>query len=297
MNILTFDIEEWYIEKIFHGGRKDRYAEFDRILNQILDLLDSLNTKATFFCVGEMAREFPEVINRISEKGHEIACHSNKHLWLNKLSKVEVMEDTRKAVDSLEQCTGRKVISYRAPAFSVGESNPWVFEILAKCGIERDASVFPAMRDFGGFASFTEKTPSLVTYNGVTLKEFPIATIKLVGNEVAYSGGGYFRFFPLSFIRKQLKQQSYSMTYFHIGDLIVDMKRVMTREEYEEYFKESGSLINRYKRYVKSNLGTKGALNKLTQLIETEKFIDLEEADKRIDWGEVPKIELKYIQQ
>jgi polysaccharide deacetylase family protein (PEP-CTERM system associated) len=293
MNILTFDIEEWYIEKTYHGGRKDRYAEFDRILNQMLDLLDSLNTKATFFCVGEMANDFPEVIKRIASRGHEVACHSNKHVWLNKLTKEEVIEDTRKAVDSLEQCTGQKVISYRAPAFSVGESNPWVFEVLANCGIKRDASVFPAVRDFGGFASFTEKTPSLVTYNGITLKEFPIATIKLLGNEVAYSGGGYFRFFPLSFIRNQMKQQSYSMIYFHIGDLIVDMKRVMTREEYEEYFKEKGSFVNRYKRYVKSNLGTKGALNKLIKLIENEEFIDLEEADRRIDWGIVPKIELK----
>lgn len=293
MNILTFDIEEWYIEKTYHGGRKKKYAEFDRILAQILDLLDKENTKATFFCVGEMANDFPEVIKRIANRGHEVACHSNKHLWLNKLSKEEVMEDTRKAVDSLEQCVGQKVISYRAPAFSVGETNPWVFEVLANCGIERDASVFPAMRDFGGFASFTEKTPSLVTYKGVTLKEFPIATIKLLGNEVAYSGGGYFRFFPLSFIRKQMKHQSYSMSYFHIGDLIVDMKRVMTKEEYEEYFKESGSLINRYKRYVKSNIGTKGALNKLIKLIENEEFIDLDEADRRIDWREVPKIELK----
>lgn len=292
MNILTFDIEEWYIEKTYHGGRKEKYAEFDRTLSQILDLLDKVNTKATFFCVGEMANDFPEVIKRIGNRGHEVACHSNKHLWLNKLSKEEVMEDTRKAVDSLEQCVGQKVISYRAPAFSVGEANPWVFEILAECGIVRDASVFPTVRDFGGFASFTEKTPSLITYNGITIKEFPIATIKLLGNEVAYSGGGYFRFFPLSFIRKQMNRQSYSMTYFHIGDLISDMKGVMTREEYEEYFKENGSLLNRYKRYVKSNLGTKGALDKLIKLIETEEFIDLDEADRRIDWREVPKIEL-----
>ncbi len=293
MNILTFDIEEWYIEKTYHGGRKEKYAEFDKILAQILDLLDRLNIKATFFCVGEMANDFPEVIKRIANRDHEIACHSNKHLWLNKLSKAEVVEDTRQAVDSLEQCTGRKIVSYRAPAFSIGANNPWVFEILAECGIERDASVFPAVRDFGGFASFTEKTPSLVTFNGITLKEFPIATIKLLGKDVAYSGGGYFRFFPLFFIRKQMTKKSYSMTYFHIGDLIVDMKRVMTKDEYEEYFKENGGLVNRYKRYVKSKLGTKGALNKLTKLIESMDFIDLEEADKRIDWGLTPKIELK----
>ena len=292
MNILTFDIEEWYIEKKYHGGRKEKYAEFDLILNQILDLLDAVETRATFFCVGAMGRDFPEVIQRIAQRGHEVACHSDKHLWLTKMNRDEVMDDTRNAIDALEQCTGQKVLSYRAPAFSVGESNPWVFEVLAQCGIERDASVFPAVRDFGGFASFAEKVPSLVSYKGITLKEFPVSTIKLLGSELAYSGGGYFRFFPLWFIRKQIKQQPYSMTYFHIGDLISEMKKVMTRAEYEEYFKESGSLLNRYKRYVKSNLGTKGAFDKLVELIKAERFMNLAEADRTIDWGGVPKIEL-----
>jgi polysaccharide deacetylase family protein (PEP-CTERM system associated) len=293
MNILTFDIEEWYIEKKYHGGRKEKYAEFDAILGQILDLLDKVNARATFFCVGVMARDFPEVINRIAHRGHEIACHSDKHLWLTKLNQVEAKEDTRKAIDALEQCTGQKIISYRAPAFSVGEKNPWVFEVLAQCGIERDASVFPAVRDFGGFASFKEKVPSLVIYKGITLKEFPISTVKLLGSEMAYSGGGYFRFFPLSFVRKQMKQQTYSMTYFHILDLISEMKKIKTKEEYEEYFKENGGIFNRYKRYIKSNIGTKRAFNKLVELINSSDFINLAEADIRIDWNSVPKIDLR----
>ena len=29
MNILTFDIEEWYIEKTLHGGREEKYRQFD----------------------------------------------------------------------------------------------------------------------------------------------------------------------------------------------------------------------------------------------------------------------------
>lgn len=292
MNILSFDIEEWYIEKTYHGARKEKYAEFDEVLEKILDLLDEVHAKATFFCVGEMAKDFPGVIKKINRRGHEIGCHSDKHLWLTKLNRKELINDTRIAFDALEQCTGEKVLSYRAPAFSIGDSNKWAFEVLAKCGIERDASVFPAVRDFGGFASFEQKIPTLITYNGISLKEFPVSTIKLLGNEVAYSGGGYFRFFPLWFVSKQMKRQSYSMTYFHIGDLLSDKKRIMTREEYEEYFKENGSLINRYKRYFKSNLGTKGAFDKLMKLIKSKDLISLAEADLKINWGEVPVVEI-----
>ena len=148
MNILTFDIEEWFIEKNYFGGRTEKYSEFDAVLEKILNLLDEVNLKATFFCVGEMALSFSHVIKKIKKRGHEIGCHSNRHLWLNKLSYNEVIADTSNAIDNLEQCIGSKVISYRAPAFSIGESNKWVFEVLSNCGIERDASIFPAKREF-----------------------------------------------------------------------------------------------------------------------------------------------------
>ncbi|MDY4789563.1 MAG: polysaccharide deacetylase family protein [Bacteroidales bacterium] len=284
MNILTFDIEEWYIEKMYHGGRKERYLEFDRLLDNILDILDENNTKATFFCLGEMAKDFPYVIKQIYDRGHEIGSHSNKHFWLTKLNRDEVCEDTKSSIDSLEQLIGEKVLSYRAPAFSIGENNKWAFEVLAECGIERDASIFPAQRDFGGFSSFGRSEPAIISYKGIELKEFPISTTKLFGKEIVYSGGGYFRLFPLTYIKNKIRKSNYTMTYFHIGDLLSDQHKFKSKKEYEIYFKEPGTLINRSKRYIKSNLGMKGAYNKLEKLIQTTEFINLEEADKTIDW-------------
>ena len=292
MNILSFDIEEWYIEKIYHGDRKAKYAEFDSVLEHILDLLAEVNTKATFFCLGELAKSFPLVIRKISQGGHEIACHSNKHLWLTKLNQQEVVEDTKSAIDALEQCVGKKVISYRAPAFSIGDNNKWAFHVLQECGIERDASVFPAVRDFGGFSSFKQKTPSLLKSNDITLKEFPISTLSILGTEMAYSGGGYFRFFPYPFISYQMRHQPYVMTYFHIGDLIPETYGFMTRIEYEKYYKENGNLLNRTKRYLKSNIGTNGAFDKLMKLIKSKDFVSLEEADSQINWEKVPIVEV-----
>lgn len=288
MNILTFDIEEWYLRKMRYGDTYDKYDVFDSYLNQILDALEARGMKGTFFCVGGMATDFPEVVRRIVQKGHEIGCHSNRHTWLNKMTYEEVKEDTRTAVDALEQCIGKKVKSYRAPAFSIGESNKWAFEILAECGIEKDASVFPAKRDFGGFPQFGHKTPTMIVYNESRIKEFPICTIRLAGKELAYSGGGYFRFFPLGFIQKEMKRADYAMTYFHINDLVQEMNGVMTKEAYESYFKEPGTLLNRYKRYVKSNLGKKSAFDKLMKLVKTTDFVNLEEADSQIDWNDQP---------
>jgi polysaccharide deacetylase family protein (PEP-CTERM system associated) len=268
------------------------YKKLDAVLSNILDVLDETNTKATFFCLGELANSFPHVVKAIDERSHEIACHSNKHLWLNKLTKDQVALDTRKAIDSLEHCTGKKVLSYRAPAFSIGESNKWAFEVLKECGIERDASVFPAIRDFGGFSTFNQKRPSIIQINDIQLKEYPISPISILGAEIVYSGGGYFRFFPYLYISHLIDSQSYTMTYFHLWDLIPESQGVMSRSEYEEYFKESGSVIKRYKRYLKSNLGTKGAFEKLVKLIKNKEFISLEEAERRTDWDNVPIVEM-----
>lgn len=287
MNLLTFDIEEWYIEQQ-RNSRVEKYAEYDRYLDAILNKLDERGFKATFFCVGEMGRLFPEVIRKIQQRGHEIGCHSNIHTWLNKMTETECREDTHQAVDSLEQCIGEKVKSYRAPAFSIGEKNKWAFDILAENGIERDASIFPAARDFGGFPHFGQKTPCIVEYNGIRIKEFPICTTKLMGKEMAYSGGGYFRFFPLGFVEKEMKKSSYAMCYFHIGDLISESHGVMSKEAYETYFKESGTLKARYVRHLKSNLGKKNAFDKMIKLIDTIDFMNLQKADMDMEWGAAP---------
>lgn len=285
MNVITFDIEEWYA---YLG--QGREAEYDRYLDTILDKLDERKFRGTFFCVGEMGRLFPEVIRKIQARGHEIGCHSNIHTWLNKMTEEECREDTRRAVDSLEQCIGEKVVSYRAPAFSIGESNKWAFEILAEHGIERDASVFPAARDFGGFPRFGQKVPSLIEYNGICIKEYPICTARLAGKEVAYSGGGFFRFFPLSYVKREIRKASYSMCYFHIGDLLPETSGVLSRQEYEDYFKEPGTLKARYLRYFKTNFGKKNALDKLMRLVSDVFFVNLEQADKQIDWAKAPKV-------
>lgn len=292
MNILSFDIEEWYVEKAFFGAKKSKYSEYDRLLEEILHKLDEINKKGTFFCVGKLAVDFPQVVRKISEAGHEVGCHSNIHQWLNKMSYEEAYEDTHAAIDSLQQCIGKKVTSYRAPAFSIGSNNKWAFEVLAANGITCDASVFPISRDFGGFPEFSKMEPTIVKYNGIEIHEYPIATTNVFGKEIAYSGGGYFRFFPYWFVEKEMSRSDYSMTYFHLGDLLPVITGIMSKEDYESYFQEAGTLKARYLRYIKTNLGVKGNKRKLFKLFDKLDFCNIIEAENRIDWQKAPVINL-----
>lgn len=292
MNILTYDIEEWYLEKAYFGAKESRYVEYDRLLDELLNKLDDADLKATFFCVGRMATDFPSVVRKINAAGHEVGCHSNTHQWLNKMTYKEVSEDTTVAIDSLEQCIGKKVLSYRAPAFSICSSNKWAFEILAANGIKRDASVFPASRDFGGFSEYSTDKPATINYNGISIKEFPICTTNILGKDMAYSGGGYFRFFPLDYVKKTMDGSNYSMTYFHLGDLLPVISGLMSKAEYEKYFGEAGSLKARIIRYAKTNIGVKSNKRKLFKLIETTSFVNLITADEKLDWMSCPVVNL-----
>lgn len=298
MNILTFDIEEWALETARIGGpRPDRLQEYDTLLSWILDLIEEKRTtnkelSATFFCTGKMALEFPSVIKKIAKRKHEIACHSHQHTWCNKMSRLQMEEDTYTAIDALEQCVGKKIKGYRAPAFSITEQNTYAFEILAKYGIEYDSSIFPAHRDFGGFPSFKYDTPVTIEYSGIQLHEFPIPLMSLLGKRVAYSGGGYFRLFPLPLIQKQITNSSYAMTYFHIGDLMKEPKQMMSKEAYESYFKESGTITNRLKRYIKSNIGIGDTQQKLSYLIRQNTFVNIKQANEKISWSQIPSIQL-----
>ena len=293
MNILTFDIEEWALESTRKEGvRAEKMAEYDRLFNQLMELLEARSLHATCFCTGMMANAFPHIVQQLADKGHEIACHSYAHTWCNKMTREQMQEDTHAAVDALEQCIGQKVKGYRAPAFSITAQNPYAFEILAQNGIEYDASIFPATRDFGGFPSFGQDTPTRVQYKGIEIKEYPIPLMHIGKWKTAYSGGGYFRLFPYRLIRNTMNKSDYAMTYFHINDLISEPKKLLSREAYESYFKEPGTLINRYKRFIKSNIGTGDAMSKLCRLLQENDFMNIQTADTHINWNETPIIQL-----
>lgn len=290
MNILTFDIEEWYLEKILHDGRAFRYQQFDETLAKVLDELDRLGIKATCFCLGKLAIDFPQVVREIARRGHEIGCHSNEHIWLNKMTEEQLMKDTSDSIKALEDVSGQKVVSFRAPAFSITQQNKWAVNVLADCGIKNDASIFPTSRDFGGFKGFPQDTPCIICHEGATLKEYPICLTSILGKTMAYSGGGFFRLLPYWLVSKTMKKREYNICYFHLNDLIKQKIEFKSKAEYEEYFREPGTLKKRIVRYVKMNLGKGDAYGKLQRLLSEHEFVNIQEADKMIEWDKMNTI-------
>jgi len=280
MNILTFDIEEWYHFDVYSTEDKwDNYEpRIDLYLPKVLDKLEEKNIKATFFCLGWIVRKYPDILKRIVERGHEIGCHSDKHLFIKDMTPENFNVDLSSALKSIEDLIGKKVKSFRAPAFTITENEKWAFEVLVEHGIEYDCSIFPATRSYGGFPSFGESTPTIINCNNTFIKEFPINTGEIFGRKFVYGGGGYFRIFPYWLINYLLKHSNYSMNYLHMRDFDFDQPRF-------KYFT--------IERTFKSYYGLNGAYSKFIRLINDFQWVNVEQADKLIDWTNVRKLNLK----
>ncbi|WP_027394455.1 polysaccharide deacetylase family protein [Aquimarina latercula] len=282
MNILTFDIEEWFhildnestkTEKEWNNYESRIHKNMDTIFR----LLEECNVKATFFCLGWIGDKYPDVVKRIDDAGYEIGTHSNMHQLAYEMGEKEFEDDLRASIDVLESITGKKIKTYRAPGFSITKNNLWTFEVLKKLGIENDCSIFPANRAHGGISSFTESKPCIIEYNGIQLKEFPINTSSVLGKEVIFSGGGYFRFMPYNLIKKFSNNTDYIMTYFHPRDF-----------DYEQPMIKGLSVFRRFKSYY----GLKGCEKKLKRWISDFEFTDLKTYSDQIKWDSVAKVSL-----
>jgi polysaccharide deacetylase family protein (PEP-CTERM system associated) len=282
MNILTFDIEEWFhiLDNDSTKTAKEwkKYeSRVHRNVERIFSILENHRVKATFFCVGWIAETYPEIVREIVSRGYEVGSHSRMHQLVYEQTRETFSRDLEFSVKTLEDVTGQKVKYFRAPGFSIRKDNKWAFEVLAKNGIEVDCSIFPAPRAHGGFPSYTEPVPSLLKYKGIELKELPINYINLLRKPVIYSGGGYFRLFPYSLIKRWTAQSDYVMTYLHPRDF--DASQPVIQEL---------SLFRKFKSYV----GLKGTEKKLNQWLTDFQFIDISTAVKMIDWERVPVVEV-----
>ncbi len=274
MKILTFDIEEWF-HILDNGSTKTEkeWAKFPSRIEEnvarILDLLERKNQPATFFCLGWVARKYPDIVRRVADKGHEIGCHSDMHQLVYEQTPHQFKADLHDAIHSIEDATGEKVISYRAPGFSVTSSCSWFFEALVEQGIEVDSSIFPAARAHGGYPDFGANKPALVQTTSGMVKELPINTKTVFGKPLIFSGGGYFRIIPLPLLRRWIRNADYVMTYFHPRDFDPGQPTI-----------KDLTTIRKFKSYV----GLSSALAKLDVILDECHHIDLRTAVTSIDW-------------
>lgn len=282
MNILTCDVEEWFhlldcdATRTENEWKNYEVRIYDNV-ERIFRVLEDTNTKATFFIIGWIAKTYPDLVKKIAEK-YQIGCHTMNHQLVWQQTPEEFKADVEEGVKMLEDITGKKVECFRAPGFSIRESEAWAFEILAELGIKYDCSVFPAAHAHGGMPSYPKAAPGIIEYHGVQMKEFPVGFKTIAGKHIMFSGGGYFRLFPYPLIKKWTKESAdYLLSYIHPRDLDAGQPMI-----------KSLPAARKFKSYV----GLKGAENKLRRWLTDFQFVDIAAADQTLNWSAVQHIVL-----
>jgi polysaccharide deacetylase family protein (PEP-CTERM system associated) len=230
INALTIDLEYWYnpelVRDYYHLHyleNKDNQDQIVEAVTPLLNLLDEFKTKTTFFVLGVVAKEHPELIEMIYEKGHEIGSHAYSHKTLYELGKEGFEDEIKLSEELLRQITKEKPIGFRAPSFSIDNSTKWAFEILDKYGFKYDSSIFPIKTKLYGVynAPLHVYKPSKedITKEGSDggIIEFPLTVVKM-GRNIPISGGFYLRAIPfwlLVILMRKVNKTRPAVIYVH----------------------------------------------------------------------------------
>lgn len=244
---MSVDLEDYFCDLPFSEWPKYQ-SRIEMTTEKMLEEFDKYHVKATFFTLGYIADNFPHLIKKIYDKGHELASHSYSHIDLRKVTKEEFEKDFLKSLKSIKNITGEKVLGFRAPFFSINSNNFWVFDILRK-HVKYDSSIFPVKTTQYGISHAPTKMyhPSqkniLEDDKEEKFIEIPPLTYRLLGYDLPIAGGFYFRFFPFFLIKKGInksnKQNATAMIYIHPKDLDYNMPKVKSYSWHFYYGKKN----------------------------------------------------------
>jgi polysaccharide deacetylase family protein (PEP-CTERM system associated) len=232
IHAMTVDVEDYFHVSAFDGViPTDEWSSITPRVgdntHRLIDLFNENGVKATFFTLGWVAKHCPDVVRRIVDEGHELASHGTNHRRNTTMTRDQVFADIKESKDLLEQAAGKAVIGYRAPSFSVNDSNQWVYDILMELGFTYSSSTYPIEHDLYGVPDW----PRFAYKRHEGIVEIPIPTVRNNDKNKGIGGGGYFRLYPYWLSKRRIdaylrdNEQPYNF-YFHPWEIDADQPRV-----------------------------------------------------------------------
>ncbi len=230
------------VEDYFHVGAFDKLIQqrnwsnfeprYEQNTRKTLDLLDESGTKATFFVLGWIAEQNPQLVREIASRGHEVASRGFYHRSLSQLTTDEIREDLRKTNTILQAASGQKIVGYRAAEKLSYEKDERIFEILADEGFAYDASFVPVKQN-----EKRRRFAHQIHKSGKAIWEFPYSTRNLGIGLLPISGGNYFRQIPYTLMRHAVKDwtnryEEPFIFYFHVWELDPEQPRISAASRY-----------------------------------------------------------------
>jgi polysaccharide deacetylase family protein (PEP-CTERM system associated) len=221
--LLTVDLEDWFqVENLRahfpHAVWSECEPRIHDSVNALLELFHNHKIKATFFVLGWLAERYPDLVQKISSHGHEIASHGYSHKLCTDLSVQELRDDLLSSKQLLEDITGKPVVGYRAPSFSV---TPELITLLSDTGYAYDSSYnsFGMNSRYGKLPGAWRTLAKGICQAENGIMELPISNLEVAGRTLPWGGGGFFRLYPFSLFKKGvehiLSKKHFYMFYCH----------------------------------------------------------------------------------
>lgn len=96
----------------------------------VLELLREHEARATFFVIGQRAREHPELLKQVIAEGHELGSHTLTHPRLTEIPEHEVRSEITGGLDAIEDVLGERPTLFRAPGFHADQRELAIVEEL-----------------------------------------------------------------------------------------------------------------------------------------------------------------------
>jgi polysaccharide deacetylase family protein (PEP-CTERM system associated) len=197
---MSVDVEDYFHVSVFDGliprSQWDTLeSRVDANTRRLLDIFDEFHVRSTFFVLGWVGERHPALVETIALRGHEIASHGYAHRLIYDQTPDGFRDDVRRAKRILEDASGRRVVGYRAPSYSITPRSLWALDVLAEEGYEYDSSIFPIRHDRYGIP-VSARTPYVIERNERELVEVPGSTTRVGPLNLPVAGGGYFRLLP-----------------------------------------------------------------------------------------------------
>jgi polysaccharide deacetylase family protein (PEP-CTERM system associated) len=204
---MTIDVEDCFhagAAGTAHGHDGAQPARVERNVDMMLSLLDQQQVKATFFTLGAIARRYPAMVQAIVANGHELASHGYAGHLAWQQSPTQFRRDVVSSKHLLEDIGGEPVCGYRAPGFSVGVDNRWIFDTLFRNGYRYSSSIYPLWNG----PHQPARTPRFAFFpaGASGILELPVSTLRLAGRNLPAGGGDSFRVLPYAASRALLRR-------------------------------------------------------------------------------------------
>ncbi len=234
-HILTVVVEDYFQVGAFsHLIPSGYWSRFETNLRRDTDialaLLEATACKATFFTCGWIADNHPEILRRIVDAGHEVACQGYFHHGIGELSPRDFEIDVRRSRLAVEDATGTAIRGFRIGRGWIGPQGLWALDALAEAGFAYDSSFRAAAGDTARSVVHRHAAPAGPLYE-VPPSGLPLLNLPLPGRPALLSGGNYLRQLPDWLMRSRVESwvASHSeplVLYFHTWELEAKQPRI-----------------------------------------------------------------------